>query len=50
MNGFLKYFKESGPDSFSLTAQAYDADWDSTDQIPRRLIDSGGIDRLGKRR
>lgn len=47
MNGFLKYFKESGPDSYSLTAQAYDANWDSTDQIPRRLIDSGGIDRLG---
>jgi len=46
-NGFLKYFKESGPDNFSITAMGYDADWDSTDQIPRRLIDSGGIDRLG---
>ncbi|MGL4400631.1 MAG: TonB-dependent receptor [Luteolibacter sp.] len=46
-NGFLKYFKESGPDSFSLTAQSYDADWDSTDQIPRRLISGGNIDRLG---
>ncbi len=47
INGFLKYFKQSGPDSFSLTAQSYDADWDSTDQIPQRLIDSGGINRLG---
>jgi hypothetical protein len=47
INGFLKYFKQSGPDSFSITAQAYDADWDSTDQIPQRLIDSGGINRLG---
>lgn len=47
LNGFLKYFMESGRDTFSLTAMAYDADWDSTDQIPRRLIDSGGIDRLG---
>ena len=46
-NGFLKYFKQSGPDSFSLTAMGYDAKWDSTDQIPQRLIDSGGIDRLG---
>ena len=46
-NGFLKYFRESGPDTFSLTAMGYDADWDSTDQIPKRLIDSGGIDRLG---
>jgi hypothetical protein len=47
MNGFLKYFHQSGPDTFSLTAQAYDADWDSTDQIPQRLISSGGINRLG---
>ena len=47
INAFLKYFKESGTDSFSLTAMAYDAEWDSTDQIPKRLIDSGGIDRLG---
>ena len=47
VNGFLKYFKESGQDSFSLTAMAYDAEWDSTDQVPRRLISSGGIDRLG---
>lgn len=47
VNGFLKYFKEEGTDSFSVTAMAYDADWDSTDQIPKRLIGSGGIDRLG---
>ncbi len=47
MNGFLKYFQQSGRDSFSVTAMGYDADWDSTDQIPQRLIDSGGIDRLG---
>ena len=46
-NGFLKYFQQSGRDDFSLTAMAYDAEWDSTDQIPQRLIDSGGIDRLG---
>lgn len=47
INGFLKYFKQSGQDRFSLTAMGYDGDWDSTDQIPKRLIDSGGIDRLG---
>ncbi len=46
-NGFLKYFQQSGRDSFSVTAMAYDAEWDSTDQIPKRLIDSGAIDRLG---
>lgn len=47
VNGFLKYFQKSGHDTFSLTAMAYDAKWDSTDQIPKRLIDSGGIGRLG---
>lgn len=47
MNGFLKYFRQSGQDTFSLTAMAYDGDWDSTDQIPKRLIDSGEIERLG---
>jgi hypothetical protein len=46
-NGFLKYFKQSGQDTFSLTAMGYDGEWDSTDQIPKRLIDSGQIDRLG---
>ncbi len=46
LNGFLKYFQESGRDTFSLTAMAYDADWDSTDQIPRRAI-GNGISRLG---
>ncbi len=47
LNGFLKYFQRAGTDTFSVTAMAYDAEWDSTDQIPKRLIDSGGIDRLG---
>ena len=47
VNGFLKYFKESGPDKFSLTAMGYDGKWDSTDQVPRRAIDSGLIGRLG---
>ncbi len=47
INGFLKYFKESGPDKFSLTAMGYDGRWDSTDQVPRRAVDSGLIGRFG---
>ncbi len=47
LNGFLKYYKASAADTFSLTAMAYDARWDSTDQIPKRLIESGAISRLG---
>lgn len=46
-NGFLKYFRESGEDRFSVTAMAYTADWNSTDQVPRRAIESGLIDRYG---
>lgn len=30
-----------------LTAQGYDSQWDATDQIPRRAVDSGLIDELG---
>jgi hypothetical protein len=47
LNAFLKYFHQSGNDTFSVTAMGYDADWDSTDQIPRRLIENGTLDRFG---
>ena len=47
INGFLKYFKESGQDKFSITAMGYDGVWDSTDQIPRRAIRDGSLDRFG---
>ena len=33
--------------TYSLSALAYDASWDSTDQVPFRAVDSGMIDRLG---
>ncbi len=46
-NGFLKYFREAGQDKFSLTAMAYTGDWNSTDQIPKRAIDSGDLNRFG---
>ena len=47
INGFLKYFKESGQDKFSITAMGYEGVWDSTDQIPRRAIRDGSLDRFG---
>ncbi|MFT3990299.1 MAG: TonB-dependent receptor plug domain-containing protein [Luteolibacter sp.] len=46
-NGFLKYFKNSGEDRFSVTAMAYSGNWNSTDQIPKSLIDDGELDRYG---
>ncbi|MBC7980024.1 MAG: TonB-dependent receptor plug domain-containing protein [Armatimonadetes bacterium] len=42
INGFLKYYKQSGQDQFSITAMGYDGEWDSTDQIPKRAVDNIG--------
>jgi len=46
-NGFMKYYRESGVNRYSVTGMIYEGEWTSTDQVPRRLVDSGGIDRLG---
>lgn len=47
-NGMLRYSRElSERSSFSITAQGYDGDWRSTDQIPQRAVESGQIDRFG---
>jgi hydrogenase/urease accessory protein HupE len=46
-NGVLRYSEEGGDSGWSLTAMAYKADWNSTDQIPRRAVDQGLINRFG---
>jgi hypothetical protein len=46
-NGVLRYSKEQADSGWSVTAMAYQADWQSTDQIPRRAVDSGVIGRYG---
>ena len=46
-NGVLRYSQGTPANGFSVTAMAYDADWNSTDQIPRRAVDSGLIGRFG---
>jgi hydrogenase/urease accessory protein HupE len=46
-NGVLRYSKEQAESGWSITAMAYQADWQSTDQIPRRAVDSGVIGRYG---
>jgi len=46
-NGVLRYSKEHGDSGWSVTAMAYKADWNSTDQIPRRAVDQGLIGRFG---
>jgi outer membrane receptor protein involved in Fe transport len=46
-NGVLRYSRGDKADGFSITGMAYKADWDSTDQIPLRAVESGQIGRFG---
>jgi hypothetical protein len=46
-NGFLRYSRNRGKDSYGINAFAYDGAFDSTDQIPRRLVDAGIISPYG---
>ncbi len=46
-NAVLKYGDTDGDRGFSLTALYYQAEWDSTDQIPQRLVNNGNLDRFG---
>lgn len=46
-NGVLRYSRGDKADGFSITGMAYQADWDSTDQIPLRAVDSGQLGRFG---
>jgi outer membrane receptor protein involved in Fe transport len=47
INGVLRYTLGEGADRTSVTAMAYTARWDSTDQIPLRAVRSGLIGRYG---
>ncbi|MBL8268760.1 TonB-dependent receptor [Steroidobacter sp.] len=46
-NGLLRYSRDTAEGSFTLTAQGYEGEWRSTDQIPLRAVQSGLIDRFG---
>ena len=47
LNGVLRYSLGEGDSRSSLTAMAYSAGWNVTDQIPQRAVDSGLVDRFG---
>ena len=47
LNGALRYAQGTEANGFNVTAMAYKASWNSTDQIPRRAVDAGLIDRFG---
>jgi hypothetical protein len=47
INAIVRYSRGGGTRGFSVTGQLYDADWNSTDQIPRRAVEDGSLDRFG---
>ena len=46
-NAVLRYSQGSPAEGFTITGMAYKASWNSTDQVPERLIDSGELSRFG---
>jgi outer membrane receptor protein involved in Fe transport len=47
LNGVLRYTRQDGDSRWSVTAMGYRGVWDATDQIPRRGVEAGLIDRFG---
>jgi hypothetical protein len=47
LNGIVRYSRGDARDGLSLTGMGYNADWNATDQIPRRAIEQGRITRFG---
>jgi hypothetical protein len=47
-SGLVRYTHTSPTQTFSVMAMGYDNEWNSSDQIPRRAVDSGAVDRFGQ--
>lgn len=47
LNGVLRYSQGNANNGFDLTAMAYRAEWNATDQAPQRAINSGLLERYG---
>ena len=46
-NGVLRFSQGDQLNGFTLTAMGYNGDWNATDQVPRRAVESGLIGRFG---
>ncbi len=46
LNGVLRYSQGNEANGFNVTAMAYRAKWNATDQIPKRAVDQGLISRF----
>ncbi len=47
LNGVLRYTIDKGKNNFAVTGFAYNGAFDSTDQIPQRLVDAGLLSPFG---
>ncbi|MBR1087967.1 TonB-dependent receptor [Bradyrhizobium manausense] len=47
LNGLVRYSQGTATDGVSVTGMAYANTWNSTDQVPKRAITSGFLDRFG---
>ena len=45
-NGVLRYSEGDRRNGWSITAMGYDGRWNATDQIPRRAVEDGTLDRF----
>lgn len=46
VNGVLRYSRGDARNAFSITGLGYAADWNATDQVPLRALESGQIGRF----
>lgn len=47
LNGVLRWSRTTASSDFNVTATAYGGAFDSSDQIPQRLVDDGALSRFG---
>ncbi len=47
VNGVVRYTRGDALNGFSITGMGYRGEWNATDQVPRRAVDSGELDRFG---
>ncbi len=46
VNGVLRYSEGDAANGFNVSAMGYRATWNATDQIPKRAVDAGQLDRF----
>ncbi len=47
VNGVVRYSQGTATHGFALSGMFYRGEWNSTDQVPRRAIESGAVPRFG---